>query len=387
MYADGTSGDYEPRGARRGDAVYYDSKNVRFLKDDVPLVLDSGAQLPGLEVAYETYGHLNEAKDNAVLICHAFTGSAHPARHGAEGGYGWWDGMFGANQAFDLDKLFVICTNVLGSCYGTTGPRSINPETGKPWGATFPVVTIGDMVESQKRVVDALGIDKLRAVVGGSMGGMLALMWIIRYPDRVAASIPIACADSLSPDGIAFHFIGRESIVNDKGWNGGCYDQENPPQEGLAVARQLAHISYLNHEAMERKFQRKVIGADGLQFKLDAEFEVEGYLKHQGSIFIERFDPNSYLYLSRAMDYFDLAHLGPLEELLAGYPGKIMSVSYLTDGLFPIEDARRMVRAMKRAGVNLTSVELPSPNGHDSFLTETDELSPLVRDFLEHITV
>jgi homoserine O-acetyltransferase len=373
---------YTPRGARRGEAVYYDPQSVRIFTVHDPFRLDSGAVLPEFALAYETYGELNAAKDNAILICHAFTGSSHAASHPGQDGYGWWQEMFGEGRAFDPTKHFIICSNVLGSCYGSTGPLSPDPATGKPYGARFPVVTIGDMAAAQRKLVHSFGISRLRAVIGGSMGGMQALLYGARYSAEVAACIPIACAASLSPDGIAYHAVGRRAIVVDPEWNNGDYDPENPPTRGLAIARQLAHITYLNHEAMERKFERHVAEGKPLAYNFEPEFEVERYLDYQGTSFVQRFDPNSYLYLSKAMDYFDLGAEEPLEEVLGRIQSRVLFVSYLTDGLFPIEDARLTVRALKRAGVNTTSVELPSPNGHDSFLTEIDVLSPMVRDFL-----
>jgi homoserine O-acetyltransferase len=373
---------YQPRGARRGDAVYYDEDHVRvFAVGD--LRLDSGLVLPQVQLAYETYGALNAAKDNAVLICHAFTGSSHAAAHPSDAGQGWWQGMFGAHRAFDPDKHFILCANVIGSCYGSTGPLSPKPAGGGRYGAAFPVVTIDDMVRAQLALIDSLGISRLRAVIGGSMGGMQALTFGARYPERVAGVIPIACAASMSPDGIAFHAVGRKAIMDDPAWKSGDYDIDNPPTSGLASARQLAHITYLNHEAMLRKFGRKA--EEGLGYSFKAEFEVENYLVHQGEVFVQRFDPNSYLYLSRAMDYYDLGAAEPLEDVFGRISGRVLMVSYVTDGLFPIEDSRLTVRAMKRAGIDTTSIELPSPNGHDSFLTETDVLSPIVRDFIEHV--
>lgn len=375
---------YEPRGARRGDAVYYDPDHVRFF-DVGDLRLDSGVILPRTLLAYETYGTLNAAKDNAVLICHAFTGSSHAAAHPSDAGFGWWEGMFGQGRAFDPERHFIICANVIGSCYGSTGPLSPKPDGKGAYGASFPVVTIDDMVRAQLALVDALGIGRLRAVIGGSMGGMQALAFGVRYPERVAGCIPIACAASLSPDGIAFHAVGRKAIMDDPAWKAGNYDPDHPPEHGLAIARQLAHITYLNHESMQRKFDRRTGDKGGIHFSFEAEFDVENYLVHQGEVFVQRFDPNSYLYLSRAMDYFDLGNAEPLEESFARITGRVLYVSYVTDGLFPIEDSRATARAMKRAGIDTTSIELPSPNGHDSFLTETDVLSPIVRDFIEHV--
>lgn len=376
---------YEPRGTRRGDAVYYDGDHVKVFRSDAPFKLESGVELPRVEIAYETYGTLNAAKDNAVLICHAFTGSSHPASHNPGEGFGWWEGMFGPGRAFDPAERYIICSNVIGSCYGSTGPRSTPPGESRAYGARFPVVTIGDMVAAQKLLIDALGIGRLRAVIGGSMGGMQAFHWGIRYPDRVRGCIPIAAAAALSPDGVAYHAVGRKAIMDDPEWRGGDYDPENPPLHGLAIARQLAHITYLNHEAMQRKFDRRVVDGTPLGYGFDAEFEVENYLRYQGDTFVQRFDPNAYLYLSRAMDYYDLGSSEPLEEVFAKIRARVFFVSYSTDGLFPVEDSRLTVRALKRAGVDTTAVELPSPNGHDSFLTETEALSPLVRDFIEHL--
>jgi homoserine O-acetyltransferase/O-succinyltransferase len=375
---------YVPRGPASGKAIFYDPEHSQLFTLGEDFVLQSGQRLPQPQLVYETYGALNAAHDNAVLICHAFTGSAHAASHGPGNGPGWWEAMFGPGQAFDPDVDFIICANVLGGCYGSTGPLSPDPHTGKAYGARFPVITIGDMVDAQLRLVQSLGIERLRAVVGGSMGGMQALLWPLRYPDRVAAAIPIAAADRLSPDGIAYHAVGRAAIMNDPGWLGGDYDPQDPPRAGVAIARQLAHITYLNHEAMERKFGRLRPGGADVGFTWNAEFEVEHYLAHQGEAFATRFDPNCYLYLSRAMDYFDMGENEPLEEVFERIRARVFAINYLTDGLFPIEDARRTVRALKRAGVDTTSVELPSPNGHDTFLIETEVISPMIRAFIDH---
>ncbi len=375
---------YTPRGSTRGAATYYDAEHTRTFRFDTPFRLQSGAVLPRFELAYETYGELSATGDNAILICHAFTGSAHAAGHGEGDGYGWWEGMVGPGRAFDPQKHFIICSNVLGGCYGSTGPLSLEPGKDRHYGARFPVVTIEDMVDAQKLLLDSLGVSRLRSVVGGSMGGMQALSWAIRYPDAVAGCIPIGCAASLSPYGIAYHSVGRRAVMDDPEWNGGDYDPENPPLRGLMIARQLAHIIYLNHEAMQRKFERRVAGGNPVSFTFQPEFEVESYLAHQGETFVQRFDPNSYLYLSRAMDYFDLGAEQPLEELCSRIKARVFSISYEDDGQFPIEDARALVRALRRSGVDTTSLELPSPNGHDTFLTDTATLVPLVRDFIEH---
>ncbi len=375
---------YTPRGARRGRLTFYDEVHSKVYTVAERFPLQSGAVLERPQLVYETWGTLNAARDNAVLICHAFTGSSHAASHHPDDGEGWWETMFGPGCAFDPDRWFIICANVLGGCYGSTGPVSPDPQTGRPYGAKFPVLTIGDMVEAQHRLVRHLGVERLRGVIGGSMGGMQALLYSARYPDFVSACLPIAAADRLSPDGIAYHAVGRKAIMTDPGWNEGNYDPLDPPRTGLTIARQLAHITYLNHEAMERKFERHRAGEGGVGYGWAPEFEVERYLDHQGEIFADRFDPNSYLYLSRAMDYFDLGETEPLEEVLARIRARLLVVSYLTDGFFPLDDMRRLVRALKRAGVDTTSVELPSPNGHDTFLTDTDVIGPLVRDFLRN---
>ncbi|HVZ01819.1 MAG TPA: homoserine O-acetyltransferase [Dongiaceae bacterium] len=354
---------------------------------DQPLPLDSGAVLAPYALAYRTYGALNAEKSNAILICHALTGDQFVAEtHPVTGRDGWWDTMVGPGKPIDTDRYFVIASNVLGGCMGTTGPSDINPASGKAYGLSFPVITIGDMVRAQARLIDHLGIDQLFAVVGGSMGGMQVLQWATAYPERVFAALPIACAARHSAQNIAFHEVGRQAIVADPDWRGGEYAEHGlNPSRGLAVARMAAHITYLSEAALHRKFGRNLQDRSKVTYGFDADFQVESYLRHQGSIFVDRFDANSYLYITRAMDYFDLAaeHDGLLSNAFKGTKTRFCVVSFTSDWLFPTSESRAIVHALNACAANVSFVEIESDKGHDAFLLEEPEFFAVMRGFLE----
>jgi len=354
---------------------------------DTPLKFDAGVELPALQIAYNTYGELNAARSNAVLICHALTGDQHAAnRNPVTGKGGWWDTMVGPGKPIDTNRYFVISSNVVGSCMGTSGPASTNPQTGKPWGLDFPMVTIRDMVRAQAMLVDHLGIDTLFAVVGGSMGGMQVLQWASSYPQRVFAAVPIACATRHSAQNIAFHEVGRQAVMADPEWRGGRYLLEDTnPRRGLAVARMGAHITYLSDAALHRKFGRRFQDRSDPTFSFDADFQVESYLRHQGITFVERFDANSYLYLTRAMDYFDLAADcgGVLANAFKDTPTRFCVISFTSDWLFPTSDSRAIVRALNAGRARVSFAEIVTDKGHDAFLLEEPELFAIVRGFLD----
>ncbi len=355
-----------------------------------PFPLECGQSLPGLDVAYRTYGTLNAARSNAVLVCHALTGDQYAAeRHPLTGRGGWWDAVVGPGRPIDTDRFFVICSNVLGSCLGTTGPRSPDPATGEPWGTAFPPITVGDMVRAQKLLIDWLGIARLFAVVGGSMGGMQALQWAAAYPAQVFAAVPIATAPFHSAQNIAFHEVGRQAIFADPDWVGGRYwASGRVPARGLAVARMAAHITYLSEEALTRKFGRRLQAVpdsarEALSLFGDL-FEVESYLRHQGSAFVNRFDANSYLTITRAMDYFDLAadHAGDLSAAFRGARTRFCVVSFSSDWLFPTAQSRAIARALNRAAANVSFVEIASDKGHDAFLLDEPDFHRTLGGFL-----
>jgi len=351
-----------------------------------PLFLDSGVTLDGVEIAYETYGVLDAARGNAVLICHALTGDQHvAAAHPRNGKPGWWSRMVGPGKPIDPARHFIVCSNVLGGCGGTTGPASIDPATGTPYGMRFPVITIRDMVRAQAALLDHLGVDRLLAVVGGSMGGMQALEWAVTYPDRVGSVVAIATAARHSAQNIAYHEVGRQAIMADPNWRGGNYYADgNAPVAGLAVARMAAHITYLSEEGLTAKFGRRLQDRSAVSFGFDADFQVESYLRHQGLSFVERFDANSYLYITRATDYFDLAapHDGLLASAFVGTRTRFALVSFTSDWLYPTTEARRIVRALNAANAAVSFVELASPHGHDAFLLESPEMNSVVDGFL-----
>ena len=333
------------------------------------LELDSGVALSPVEVAYETYGRLNSARSNAILVAHAFSGDAHAAGEG-----GWWSSMIGPGKAFDTDRYFVICSNVLGGCRGTTGPGSINPETGCPWAMTFPQVTIGDMVRLQRMLIDFLGIERLLTVAGGSMGGMQALEWAVTYPERVRSAIPIATTARHSAQQIAFNEVGRQAIMADPDWGNGNYYGGRLPGRGLAVARMVGHITYMSDESMREKFGRRLRTPD--------QFEVESYLKYRGYKFVDRFDANSYIYITRAMDTFDLSQRGALPTLFESHDTRFLLISFTSDWLYPPYQSLEIVKALRGRNCDVAYCNLDARYGHDSFLVEVDQQTEVVRGFL-----
>jgi len=352
---------------------------------DVPLMLDCGRSLSPITQAYETYGTLSPERDNAVLIFHALTGDAHAAGYHepTDKRPGWWDIMIGPGKAIDTGRYFVICANVLGGCKGSTGPGSVNPATGSPYGLAFPIVTLSDMVRAQERLVSHLGINRLLAVVGGSMGGMMALDWGLRFPDRVAAVMAIASTARLTAQGIAFNEVGRQAIMADPDWRHGDYYGGRSPEAGLAVARMIAHITYLSNQQMHQKFGRRLQDRDALGYDFGTEFQVESYLRYQGNAFVRRFDANTYLYITKAIDYFDLANgRGSLVEALEPYRASTLVVSFSSDCLFPTEQSREVVRALQANGVPTTFVEIQSDYGHDAFFLPNEELADTMSSFL-----
>jgi homoserine O-acetyltransferase len=356
-----------------------DTNSVRFDS----LSLDSGAALADVDVAYETYGELNAARTNAILLLHAFSGDAHAAAINHEGKPGWWDNMVGPAKGFDTDRYFVICSNVLGGCRGTTGPASVNPATGCPYAMSFPVITIGDMVRLQKMLVDHLGIPRLLAVSGGSMGAMQALQWAVSYPDSVAAAIPIAGTTRHSAQQIAFNEVGRQAIMADPDWCDGNYYGKQPPARGLSVARMVGHITYMSDDSMREKFGRRLRGKEAFGFGFDVDFEVESYLRYRGSQFVNRFDANSYLFITKAMDYFDLtAGNGSIAAALEPARARFLVISFSSDWLYPSYQSQEMVRALRSRNRDVAYVELQSNYGHDSFLVDVAEQSTLVAGFL-----
>ncbi|MBK6801941.1 MAG: homoserine O-acetyltransferase [Novosphingobium sp.] len=350
-----------------------------------PLPLDGGQALPGVRISYETYGTLNADRSNAILICHALTGDQHVASpHPITGKPGWWVRMVGPGKPIDTDRFHVICANVLGSCMGTTGPASPAGD-GKPWAMRFPVITIRDMVRGHVALLDALGIARLHAVVGGSMGGMQALSLAANWPERAGAVLVIASTARHSAQNIAFHEVGRQAIMADPKWkNGDYYGSGKGPENGLAVARMAAHITYLSEEGMHEKFGRRLQNREAKTFGFDADFQVESYLRHQGLSFTDRFDANSYLYITRAMDYFDLAeeHGGRLAQAFAGATAQFCLVSFDTDWLYHTAESRAIAHALNAAGAPVSFVELSAPFGHDSFLLDVPTLDRVIAGFL-----
>lgn len=349
------------------------------------ILLESGVEFGPVQVAYETYGQLNENKDNAILLLHALTGDAHAAGYHNENDKkpGWWDDMVGPNKAFDTNKYFVISSNMLGGCSGTTGPCSINTETGKPYGLSFPVITIEDAVKVQKYLIDFLGVKKL-IVAGGSMGGMQALEWSIAHSDMVEGVIIIASTSRLTAQGIAFNAVGRNAILSDPNFNNGdYYGQEKQPERGLAIARMVGHITYLCEESMHNKFGRRLQDKEKLDFDFNIDFQVESYLEYQGRVFVDRFDANSYLYITKAVDYFDLAQKhGSLKQAFEKTNARFLIMSFTSDWLFPTSQSKEIVQALIKADKDVSFCEIESPCGHDAFLLEFETQTKIVKSFL-----
>ena len=347
--------------------------------------LESGQILEQVTLVYETYGKLNTEKNNAILICHALTGDAHASslEPGSDRS-GWWDDMIGPGKAYDTDLYFVICSNVLGGCSGSTGPSSINLASGKPFGLSFPLVTVGDMVNAQNQLVNYLGIERLLAVVGGSMGGMQVLSWLAKYPDRLVSAIPIATAIKHSPQQIAFNEVGRQAIMADPDWKEGYYYGGLSPTKGLSLARMIGHITYMSDTSMTEKFGRQRSDSDN-PFKFNAEFEVEHYLHNRGENFVRRFDANSYLYITKAIDNFDASNGQPFHLVLRKTSAKLLVIAFKSDWLYPAYQSKEIVRAGKQAGLDVTYCEINSTYGHDAFLLETIEETHLIKHFLKRV--
>jgi homoserine O-acetyltransferase len=380
---------------------------TQYLELPDPVQLDCGRQLSGVRIAYETYGTLAPERDNVILVCHALSGDAHAAglsdsptaastrdgfaaedRDGSVGkALGWWDGMIGPGKAFDTDHFFVVSTNLLGGCRGTTGPSSLDPATGKPYGSSFPVITVSDMVRTERAFLDALGIERLAAVAGGSLGGMQAFEWAIRYPDQVDAIVVIASTHALHPQGVAWNAIAREAIMRDPAWqHGDYYGTGHAPQAGMGVARMVGHVTYLSAPALQEKFGRRLQFSDDIRYTItDAEFEVESYLRHQADSFVRRFDANTYLYTSRALSYFDLARQyggGSLTEALQDVNARTLLISFSSDWLYPPAGSEEIEAALRELSKPVELHVIEAPYGHDCFLLEEARQTPIIRRFL-----
>ena len=359
-----------------------ETKYFTFAQPPHELLLESGQRLGPVTLAYETYGELNRDKTNAILVFHALSGDAHVAGfHTGENDPGWWDLMIGPGRAFDTTKYFVICSNIIGGCKGSTGPSSLNPKTNKPYAIDFPLITIADMVHAQKHLIDFLGIERLLCVVGGSMGGMQVLQWVATYPKNVQCAIPIATTLKHSPQQIAFDEVGRQAVIADPDWRGGDYYGLGQPERGLAVARMIGHITYMSDKSMEEKFSRKLKDKN-FSFKFTTDFEVEGYLRYRGDNFVKRFDANSYLYITKAMDYFDLSgdKLIPKAKTIEA---RFLVLAFQSDWLYPAYQSQEIVRQLKMKHVDATYCEIKSTYGHDAFLLEIEEETHLIKHFLD----
>ena len=375
---------------KRSDSIGIVKPQSFTFAEDEPFCLESGATLSPVTIAYETYGSLNSDRSNAILICHALSGSGHAAGYHDkdEAKPGWWDDCIGPGKAFDTNKLFVICSNVLGSCYGSTGPGSLNSATGKPYGLHFPVVTVGDMVRTQVKLIDHLQIEQLLRVAGGSMGGMQVLEWAVRFPDRTKSAIPLATTAHHSPMLIAFSEVGRQAIYADPYWNeGDYYDAFQKPDAGLAVARMVGHITYLSEASMHQKFGRRLQDLERYGYEFNTEFEIESYLKYNGNSFTQRFDANSYLYVTKAMDYFDLSQsTGSLAAAFAHSTSvTFLVVSFTSDWLYPSYHSKELVSALTAAGADVTYLDIKSSWGHDAFLLEVETMTGLLGSFLDRL--
>jgi homoserine O-acetyltransferase len=375
-----------------GSAGVVEKLFYTFAEPPQRMVLESGACLGPITIAYETWGRLSKDRDNAILVAHAFSGDSHAAGYyaddPADAKPGWWDSLIGPGKGLDTSKYFVICANILGGCMGTTGPSSINPETGMPYGLDFPMMTIGDIIDTQKVLLDYLDIPSLHSVIGGSVGGMQVLEWCVRYPDYIRSAIPVATTMRHSALAIAFNEVARQAIMGDPCWNRGNYYDKTPPDLGLAVARMIGHVTYLSDEAMRRKFGRQLQNKEHFSFGFDADFQVESYLRYQGSKFVKRFDANSVLYITKASDYFDLVDReAPARSLkdIHGASAKFLVVSYSSDWLYPTYQAKELVQALKRANLNVSFCEIEADCGHDAFLVPDERLGKLIGGFLDGV--
>ena len=361
------------------------TQTVRLINPPEKLSLESGKSLTPIDVAYETYGTLNKDKSNVILLCHALSGDAHAAGYHRQNDAkpGWWDKLVGPGKAFDTNRYYVICTNFIGGCKGTTGPTSINPDTGKPYGLDFPVVTVSDMVQAQKKFIDYLGISKLKAIAGGSIGGMQVLDWAIQFPEMVEKAIVIGAAAHVTAQGIAFHEIGRHAIVSDPLWQKGNYKTDAPPKDGLGIARMVGHITYLSDYSFNKRFGRRLQDKKKLGYDFSKDFQVESYLHHKGSTFVKRFDANTYLYISKTMDYFDLkSKYDSLEKAFKDVQSRFLIISFSSDWLFPTEQSKELVRALVANYKHVTFSEIQTDFGHDAFLIEDEKQKDLIGRFL-----
>jgi homoserine O-acetyltransferase/O-succinyltransferase len=355
------------------------TKTFTFAHPPAELMLESEEKLGPISLAYETYGELNIEKTNAILILHALTGDAHAA-----GSNGWWSNLVGPGKGIDTDKYHVICSNVIGGCKGSTGPSSINPNTGKQYGIDFPLITISDMVNAQLHLIDNLGIEKLLAVIGGSMGGMQVLQWMVSYPRRIKSAIPIATTMKHTPQQIAFNEVGRQAVMADPDWRNGNYYGHDIPAKGLSIARMIGHITYMSDSSMAEKFGRK-FRADRAPLKFSPDFEVEGYLRNRGDNFVKRFDANSYLYITKAIDYFNILNGHSLGSIFKGLTAKVLVIAFKSDWLYPAYQSQEIVKACKLSGVDASYCEVNSTYGHDAFLLEIEQETALMKNFLKGI--
>jgi len=363
------------------------TENIKKIIIEKPLKLDCGKTISNYPIAYETYGTLSKKKDNAILVFHALSGDQFvTGTNPITNNNGWWSYLVGPNKAIDTNKFFVICANVIGGCMGSYGPNNVDPKTNKKLGTNFPIITINDMVNAQYNLLDFFKIDRLFSVMGGSMGGMQALQFVANYPDKTKTAIPIACAASHSAQNIALNELGRQAIMADNNWKKGDYlNLDNSPDKGLSVARMAAHITYLSKKGLQEKFGRKLQERDDLQFSFDADFQIESYLRHQGSAFVDRFDANSYLYITRAMDYFDLIkqYKGNLSDAFKDSKVKFFIISFTSDWLYPTSENKEIVIALNAAGADVGFIEITSDKGHDSFLLDVPDFLKSVKNFLE----
>ncbi len=367
------------------ESEYVETKSVELCPEG--LQLESGVSLAPITIAYETYGKLNEDRDNAIMVCHALSGGAHAAGwHQGDKKPGWWDVMVGPGKGLDTDRYFVVCSNVLGGCYGSTGPASISPLTGSPYGLRFPLVTIRDMVTVQRHLLNFLGVRSLLTVTGGSMGGMQALQWAVSYPELVRSVIAIATTHRHSAQQIAFNEVARQAVMSDPAWNHGDYYETEGPRLGLAVARMVGHITYLSDLGMEQKFGRRLRNRERFGYDFSLDFEVESYLRHQGQSFVERFDANSLLYITKALDYFDIANgQGSLSKAFRETRASFLLLAFTSDWLYPPHQLKEVAQAIRRLGKDATYCEIKSDYGHDAFLLEHQVQAPMIRSFLERV--